>query len=76
MDLSLSEEQEMLRKMARDFFVFETVGKVPVKGKELPQEAYELIKASEVETRIEAAAARGLTKFVGREPEMQVLKVN
>jgi class 3 adenylate cyclase len=61
-------------KMARDFFVFETVGKVPVKGKEQPQEAYELIKASEVETRIEAAAARGLTKFVGRGPEMKVLK--
>ena len=61
-------------KLARDFFVFETVGKVPVKGKEQPQEAYELIKASEVETRIEAAAARGLTKFVGRGPQMQVLK--
>ncbi|HDZ26132.1 MAG TPA: adenylate/guanylate cyclase domain-containing protein, partial [Candidatus Aminicenantes bacterium] len=61
-------------KMARDFFVFESVGKVPIKGKEKPQEAYELIKASEVETRIEAAAARGLTKFVGRGQEMQVLK--
>ena len=61
-------------KMARDYFVFETIGKVPVKGKEQPQEAYELIKASEVETRIEAAAARGLTKFVGRGPQMQVLK--
>jgi len=61
-------------KMAQDFFVFETVGKVPVKGKKQPQEAYELIKASEVETRIEAAAAKGLTKFVGRGQEMQVLK--
>jgi len=61
-------------KMARDFFVFETVGKVPVKGKERPQEAYVLIKASEVETRIEASAARGLTKFVGRGQEMQVVK--
>jgi tetratricopeptide (TPR) repeat protein len=54
--------------------VFETVGKVPVKGKEQPQEAYELIKASEVETRIEAAAAKGLTKFVGRKKEMATLK--
>jgi class 3 adenylate cyclase len=61
-------------KMARDFFVFEAIGKVPVKGKEQPQEAYELIKASEVETRIEAAAARGLTKFVGRKKEMVTLK--
>ena len=54
--------------------MFESVGKVPVKGKEHPQEAYELIKTSEVETRIEAAAAKGLTKFVGRHPEMEVHK--
>jgi class 3 adenylate cyclase len=61
-------------KLARDFFVFKTVGKIPVKGKEELQEAYGLIKTSEVGTRIEAATARGLTKFVGRRPEMQVLK--
>ena len=38
-----------------------------VKGKEEPQEAYELLKAAGVATRMEASMARGLTRFVGRE---------
>jgi class 3 adenylate cyclase/tetratricopeptide (TPR) repeat protein len=61
-------------KMARDFFKFEPLGKVRVKGKEKPVEAYQLIEAGEVETRIEAAVARGLTKFVGRRREMAALQ--
>jgi class 3 adenylate cyclase/tetratricopeptide (TPR) repeat protein len=60
--------------LARDFFEFSPLGKVQVKGKDELQELYELIKASEVETRIEAAAARGLSKFVGRERETEDLK--
>lgn len=60
--------------LARDFFQFQSLGDVEVKGKEVPQEAYELIKTSEVETRIEAAVAKGLTKFVGRTREMEALK--
>jgi predicted ATPase len=61
-------------KMARDFFNFESLGKLRVKGKEEPVEAYQLIEAGEVETRFEAAVARGLTKFVGRRREMSALK--
>jgi class 3 adenylate cyclase/tetratricopeptide (TPR) repeat protein len=61
-------------KMARDFFEFKPLGKMKVKGKEARAKAYELMKASEVETRIEAAVVRGLTKFVGREGEMEALK--
>ena len=61
-------------KIARDFFRFEPLGKVEVKGKEEPVEAYQLIEASEVETRIEASVARGLTRLVGREREMAALK--
>jgi class 3 adenylate cyclase/tetratricopeptide (TPR) repeat protein len=61
-------------KLARDFFEFKLLGKFEMKGKEKPQAAYEVIKASEVETRIGASAAKGLTKFVGRENEMEVLK--
>jgi len=57
-------------KLARDFFEFEPLGEVEVKGKEEFQAVYELIKASEVETRIEAAVAKGLTKFVGRGREL------
>jgi len=61
-------------KLVRDYFKFESLGKVQVKGKELPQEAYELIRTSEVKTRIEAAAVAGLTKFVGRKKEMEALQ--
>ena len=61
-------------KMARDFFRLKALGKVKVKGKEEPLEAYQLIEAGEVETRIEAAVARGLTKFVGRKREITALK--
>jgi class 3 adenylate cyclase/tetratricopeptide (TPR) repeat protein len=61
-------------RLARDFFEFASLGKVDVKGKEEPQEAYELLRPSEVETRIEAAAAKGLTRFVGRRKEMEALK--
>jgi len=61
-------------KPARAYFEFESIGKVEVKGKEESQEAYELIRASEVETRIEAAAVKGLTRFVGRKQELEVLK--
>ena len=60
-------------KLAKEFFQFESLGKVKVKGKEEPVDAYELKKATEVETRIEAAAAKGLTKFAGRKNPMAAL---
>jgi class 3 adenylate cyclase/tetratricopeptide (TPR) repeat protein len=61
-------------KLVRDYFKFESLGRIQVKGKEEPQEAYELIRTSEVKTRIEAAAVAGLTKFVGRNREMESLQ--
>jgi class 3 adenylate cyclase/tetratricopeptide (TPR) repeat protein len=61
-------------KIAGDFFEFEPIGKVEVKGKREPQAAYELIKTGVVETRIEASVAKGLTKFVGRRNSMAALK--
>ncbi|HUU63294.1 MAG TPA: adenylate/guanylate cyclase domain-containing protein [Dehalococcoidia bacterium] len=61
-------------KIARDFFKFEPVGKIQVKGKEEPVEAYQIIEVGEAETRIEASVARGLTKFAGRQREIAALK--
>jgi class 3 adenylate cyclase len=61
-------------KLARDYFDFTFLGKVQVKGKKEVQEVYELIKASDVKTRIEAAVAKGLTRFVGRTREAETLK--
>ena len=61
------------QRLARDFFEFKPLGKVEVKGKTEPQESFELIKASEVATRIEAASVKGLTKFIGRKNSLAAL---
>lgn len=60
-------------KLARDFFEFESLGKVAVKGKAKPQDMYRLIKPGPIETRIEASLAKGWTKFVGRQKEINTL---
>src|SRR4030042_4325129 len=60
-------------RLARDFLEFEPLGKIAVKGKEEPQEAFELLKVGKVKTRIGASAAKGLTRFVGRQNSMAAL---
>ncbi len=60
-------------RLVQDFFEFKSLGKIPVKGKKEPQETFELIKTSVVETRIEASVARGLSRFVGRKNSMAAL---
>ena len=65
---------EHIYRQAKEFFEFEPIGEIHVKGKEEPVEAYRLIKPTEVETRIAASAAKGLTRFVGRTHEIETLK--
>jgi class 3 adenylate cyclase/predicted ATPase len=50
-----------------------TLGAMPVKGVTEPVEAYEMLGASTIRSRFQAAAARGLTAFVGRATEMEQL---
>jgi class 3 adenylate cyclase/tetratricopeptide (TPR) repeat protein len=50
-------------------------GPVPIKGLEASVEVYELVGAGSVRSRLQAAAARGLTRFVGRDPEMEQLRL-
>lgn len=60
--------------ITENFFNFKPMGKLTVKGKEELIQAYELIGAGEVQTRIGIAVARGLSKFVGREQELVTLR--
>jgi class 3 adenylate cyclase len=60
-------------RLVQDFFEFQSLGPIPIKGKEAPQEAYQLLKESEVASRLAASISRGLTRFVGREKEIQTL---
>jgi class 3 adenylate cyclase len=49
------------------------LGPVPVKGLIEPVEVFELVGASRLRRRLQAAAARGLTPFVGRQQELEAL---
>lgn len=61
-------------RLIRDFFELESLGPVEVKGKEKPQDAWRLLRPSDVGTRFEASVAKGLTRFVGRKNSMAALK--
>ena len=50
------------------------LGPVPVKGFEEPVEVFELVGASHLRRRLQAAAARGLTPFVGRQQELEAVQ--
>src|SRR5262245_18259930 len=49
------------------------LGPVPVKGLPEPVDVFELVGVSPLRRRIQAAAARGLTRFVGRQHELDAL---
>jgi class 3 adenylate cyclase/tetratricopeptide (TPR) repeat protein len=49
------------------------LGPVPVKGLAEPVEVFELVSASHLRRRLQAAAVRGLTPFVGRQHELAAL---
>jgi len=50
-----------------------SLGPVPVKGVAEPVEVFELVGAEATRTRLQAATTRGLTEFVGRQGELQIL---
>ena len=50
------------------------LGPVPVKGMAEPVAVFELAGASAIRRRLQASIARGLTRFVGRETEIEALR--
>src|SRR5262245_57167414 len=50
------------------------LGAMPVRGLRDPVEVYEVTGAGVVRSRLQVAAARGLTRFVGRQPEFEALQ--
>jgi class 3 adenylate cyclase/tetratricopeptide (TPR) repeat protein len=60
-------------KLAEGYVQVRPLGPVTVKGLENPTEVYELTGVRPARSRLQASAARGLTRFVGRERELQQL---
>jgi class 3 adenylate cyclase len=65
---------ESIRKLCEGYFLFKSLGPTKVKGVSEPINVYEVIGLGPLRTRLQRAAARGYTKFVGRDREMEVLR--
>jgi class 3 adenylate cyclase len=61
-------------RLAEGFIQVKALGPVPVKGLEEPVEVSELVGATSVRRRLHATAARGLTRCVGRQTELEILR--
>jgi class 3 adenylate cyclase/tetratricopeptide (TPR) repeat protein len=59
--------------LAEGYVQVTSLGPVPVKGLAAPLDVFELVGASGIRRRLQATAARGLTRFVGRDTEFAVL---
>src|SRR4029434_2058272 len=60
--------------LAEGYVEVKPLGPLPVRGLEASLEVYELTRAATIRSRFQAAAARGLNRFVGREPELDYLR--
>jgi class 3 adenylate cyclase len=60
-------------KLTEGLFRFEALGEYAIKGKEGTVKAYRVIAPSTIRTRFDVSAERGLTPFVGRERELELL---
>jgi class 3 adenylate cyclase len=60
-------------KATEGLFRFEALGEKYVKGKEDPVKVYRVIAPSTRRTRFDVSAERGLTPFIGREREIEIL---
>ena len=61
-------------RLARGWVEVKPLGPVMVRGLETPVEAYEIVGAPAARSRLQASAAHGLTRFVGRAGELDALQ--
>jgi class 3 adenylate cyclase/tetratricopeptide (TPR) repeat protein len=60
-------------RLAEGYVAIEPLGPVPVRGLADPVQIYEVTGAGAARTRLQAAAGRGLTRFVGRGVQLEQL---
>jgi class 3 adenylate cyclase len=61
-------------RLAEGYVEVRSLGPIPVKGLPGPIEIFELTGAGQARPRFQAAALRGLTRFVGRDAEVEHLR--
>ena len=65
---------ESVRKFVEGYFQLKALGASRIKGVSEPVNVYEVTGLGPLRTRLQRSAGRGLTKFVGREREMEAMK--
>jgi class 3 adenylate cyclase len=60
--------------LAEGYVEVNALGPLPIRGLETPVEVYEIVGAGPRRSRLHATAARGLTRFVGRDREVEQLR--
>jgi class 3 adenylate cyclase/predicted ATPase len=65
---------EATYRLSEGYFAFRSLGPARVKGVSEPVNVYEVTGIGPLRTRLQRAAGRGLTKFVGREREMDATR--
>jgi len=61
-------------KLVEGYFVLKPLGPARIKGVSEPVNIYEVTGLGPLRTRLQRSAGRGMSKFVGREREMQALR--
>ena len=65
---------EYTRKLTEGYFNLKALGAAEIKGVEEPLNVYEVLGAGPLCTRLQVSARRGLTRFVGRQSEMEQMQ--
>ena len=60
--------------LAEGYVVMKPLGARPVKGMQVPVDVFEVVGATTIRSRLQATAVRGLTKFIGRGTELEMLR--
>src|SRR6267142_2876909 len=66
---------ENTHKLCEGYFILKPLGPTRVKGVSEPVNVYEVTGLGPLRTRLQRSAGRGYTKFVGREREMEILRL-
>jgi class 3 adenylate cyclase/tetratricopeptide (TPR) repeat protein len=65
---------EPLRKLVEGYLALKPLGPARIKGVSGPLEIYEVTGPGSLRTRLQRSAARGYTRFIGRQREMETIK--
>jgi class 3 adenylate cyclase len=65
---------ENSRRLCEGYFILKPLGPTRVKGVSEPVNVYEVTGLGPLRTRLQRSAGRGLTKFVGRDREMEAMR--